>query len=419
MKNSPKRAQSLLILLCWFAYAASYVGRLSYNANISQIEEALGVGHAQSGAVTTCFFVAYGCGQLVNAFFCRKYPHRSVLGGALLLSAGVNAALFCGVPFSAYAALWFVNGLALSTLYSSMMVLFGAYLDRERLGKAVLLMSLSANAGIFAAYGMSALFALDRLYRYVFLVAALVSFAAGAVWLIFFGKLRGALVSAEPQEREENREKGRVGISLYLYIGLFAVFAVIDNLVRDGLTVWMPSMLIEQFGLGGSVSIVMTLALPALAFFGTALAMWLDRIFRDRFLRTTAVLFGGALACTAGVYALLGTSAWLAVVLLFGIIACFMGGFNNLITSAMPLYFRDRLSPGFVSGFLDAFCYVGSAIGSFGLGSMADGFGWESVFLVFLFTMTVPVLCGIVSLPFRRGGRLRQREKEVHHADIL
>ena len=43
-----RRATSL-ILLCWLAYAASYVGKLSYNANISQFEANLGISHADAG----------------------------------------------------------------------------------------------------------------------------------------------------------------------------------------------------------------------------------------------------------------------------------------------------------------------------------------------------------------------------------
>ena len=65
-----RRATSL-IFLCWLAYAASYVGKLSYNANISQFESALGISHAEAGMVSTFFFFAYGAGQVVNGILCK------------------------------------------------------------------------------------------------------------------------------------------------------------------------------------------------------------------------------------------------------------------------------------------------------------------------------------------------------------
>ena len=41
-----KRA-ALLIILCWLVYTCSYIGKLGYNANITQIETLFGVTHAE------------------------------------------------------------------------------------------------------------------------------------------------------------------------------------------------------------------------------------------------------------------------------------------------------------------------------------------------------------------------------------
>ena len=50
-----KRA-ALLIILCWLVYTCSYIGKLGYNANITQIETLFGVTHAEAGMVSTFFF---------------------------------------------------------------------------------------------------------------------------------------------------------------------------------------------------------------------------------------------------------------------------------------------------------------------------------------------------------------------------
>ena len=71
MKNNFKLAKStLLIALCWLVYACSYIGKLSYSANINQIGEAFGVTYADAGMVATFFFFAYGIGQVVNGVLC-------------------------------------------------------------------------------------------------------------------------------------------------------------------------------------------------------------------------------------------------------------------------------------------------------------------------------------------------------------
>ena len=62
-----------VIILCWFVYTCSYIGKIGYSANIIQIEKTFDVSHATAGIVSTCFFFAYGAGQIINGIFCKKY----------------------------------------------------------------------------------------------------------------------------------------------------------------------------------------------------------------------------------------------------------------------------------------------------------------------------------------------------------
>lgn len=46
--------QKTIIWLCWLVYAIAYLGRYSYNANISMIMDDYNISHATAGLVTTC-----------------------------------------------------------------------------------------------------------------------------------------------------------------------------------------------------------------------------------------------------------------------------------------------------------------------------------------------------------------------------
>ena len=46
------------------------------------------------------------------------------------------------------------------------------------------------------------------------------------------------------------------------------------------------------------------------------------------------------------------------------------------------LYAKEN--SGTVAGVLDGFCYVGSAITAFGMGSVADKYSWNTVFYILL-----------------------------------
>ena len=57
---------------------------------------------------------------------------------------------------------------------------------------------------------------------------------------------------------------------------------------------------------------------------------------------------------------------------------------NSLVTSIFPLFMRSKVNSGMIAGVINGFCYVGSTISSYGLGVIADGFGWTAVFLTLI-----------------------------------
>jgi sugar phosphate permease len=46
------------------------------------------------------------------------------------------------------------------------------------------------------------------------------------------------------------------------------------------------------------------------------------------------------------------------------------------------MFMKGKMNSGMLAGVLNGFCYVGSTLSSYGLGALADHFGWEAVFTV-------------------------------------
>ena len=76
LSSDDKRKANILIAICWAVYASSYISKLNYAANINGIMSCFSVSHAEAGLVSTCFFFAYGIGQVINGFLCKKYNIR-------------------------------------------------------------------------------------------------------------------------------------------------------------------------------------------------------------------------------------------------------------------------------------------------------------------------------------------------------
>lgn len=403
-EENPSRPVSpwLPMLLCWMAYTAAYLGRYSYNSNITAIIDNFGISHGEAGLVTTCFFFAYGTGQIVNGILCRRYSQKWVIPFSLACSAVLNLAVFLGAPFSFIKYLWLLNGLAQSMLWPTLIYILSQTLSAADLAKSVVVMSTTVPTGTLLTYGLSAFLALRGGYRFSFLAGACIMLTAGAVWLCVCKKAfrpNREEGGAAPQASQQKKAASYLALTIVM----LGIFAIINNLVKDGLTTWVPSILKERFGLHEGLSILMTLVLPLLGLFGAACNTLLNRKIAS-FLSLAGVWYLITVFCMGAVVFLAHSGGWVPMLAAFGVISLSMHAVNNVITSMAPLYMREQVNSGLLAGILNGCCYVGSTISSYGLGSVADRFGWNGVFLLLLGVSCIPVLlAGAAGLLFRKG----------------
>lgn len=396
---------SLIVLLCWMAYTSAYLGRYSYSSNINFIMSFYDVNHSQAGLVSTFFFFAYGLGQILNGVFCRCYNKKYIIPFALIVSSVVNFLIFAGIGFQYIKYLWLINGIVQSILWPSLISVISENLKTEELTKSVLIMSTTVPIGTFLVYGSSALFSLFNNFKLSFLLGSIAMPIVAVVWFVLYEKstLQRKTVTTQKQN-EKISVKGAKEQTIYFVILLLALFAVINNLVKDGLTTWVPSILKENFNLGDGLSILLTLVLPILGLFGTAFATKLSGKIKS-FIALCGVLYSlTAIFLLTTIYCL-SISNWLIALISFGLISMFMHGVNNVITSMMPLYFRDKVNSGMIAGVLNGFCYVGSTISSYGLGAVADNFDWSAVFYLLLGLCIVPVVISLLGEIFQKVKR--------------
>ena len=403
-----EKRQKLLIFMCWLIYVVSYVSRYSYNANIVAIKDYYGVTNSVTGLVGTCFFFAYGIGQVVNGFLCKKYNKKFFLSFPLMISAAINFYLFTCPSVYVYKYLWLLNGVSLSVLWSLLVLTLSENLDDKHLTGAMIVMSSTVAAGTVIAYGASALFNLFGDFKYSFLTGGVAASAVAVIWLFTCDKLTvkdGLKISAESGSAEYG--KGKKDTFVIATLAIFGLFMIIGNLVKDGLNVWVPQILKDTYGFGDSLSIILTLALPLLGLFGAMFVVALNKIIKNGVL-LNSLLFAVSAVCVFGVMLLLKTNCYVLVIVLFGLLSLLMHAANNFITSFVPLKLRENFNSGLLAGILNGCGYVGSTISSYGLGVIADKSGWNGVFVL------LTILCGVVvgvSFIFAVFGRKKSRSK--------
>ena len=397
----------LLIVACWLVYTASYLGKYCYSCNLNGIMGYYGVSHADAGLVSTMFFFAYGAGQIINGILCRKYNARFIITFSLLVSAGINMAVFFLPPFFSLKYLWLLNGFSLSFLWAVLSTVLSRCLSDENLKKAVVIMSTSTPVGTFIAYLLGALFTKVNFFNLSFLTGSIALFAIGVMWFYSYGKLTsGKTYGKSGEVSDKNKETAATDVlhtdenysaekrNAMVTLVFLGVFAVINNLVKDGLSTWMPSVLKEKYEISESGSIALSLALPFLSVFGAFVATKVNDKVKN-FVFTSVIFFAvSALLMPIIIWGDFG--GFILPLCVFALIALLMTAVNSVVTTMAPMYMRNFFFSGTLAGILNGCCYLGSTISSYGLGKIADELGWNSVFIIiFVFCILAIILGGV------------------------
>ncbi len=394
MLNSLSNKKSnFLIFLCWAAYTVAYVGRLNYNASMVEILSQMGTTKEAAGTVSSFFFFAYGAGQLINGLLSKKYNTKYSVTVALAASCIINLAMtFCqGIDSMKY--LWFLNGAFQSILWSSLIKTLSDNLADSRLSKAVMVMSTTVASGTFSAYGLAALFSYLGLdWTTIFYVASVLVGAVAVLWFIGMSTVKNEKIEKEVTERKVKSSLSFTPIFI-ISIAVILISAISNGFIKDGITTWVPSILKEEFGVPSSLSIIVTLLLPVLSIFGTSLVNVLHKKQKDEN-ALNGIFYFVTIIFTVLIILTLNLKSVPLTLMLFGGIACLMSAVNNVITSVVPLYSRDKIDSGFSAGLLNTFCYIGSTLATSMLGKIADTKGWNDVFVcILIFTAVSFALC--------------------------
>lgn len=208
------------------------------------------------------------------------------------------------------------------------------------------------------------------------------------IWVIFYKtavkKSRAeriddgeAQVKTASEQKEGVRGNGKKFVCITVCI--LCLYAIIVNLTKDGLTTWVPSILKEEFALKDSLSILLTLLLPIVAIFGNLIALYFHKKVPDYV--THCFLFFALIGGFVGMIIASISFGWMLLTLIGLVLVNFLASsLNSLIASIFPIFMRGKVNSGLFAGVLNGFCYIGSTISSYGLGAVADNFGWTSVF---------------------------------------
>lgn len=381
-KTVKSKKENRIIFICWLAYTAAYIGRLNFNASIVSIVTDLGIEKSTAGLVSSFFFFAYGAGQLVNGILSKKYNARIMIFLSLIFSAVFNLLMPLSNDISVMKFIWLGNGIVQSVLWSTLIKTLSEHLSDKKLPKAILAMSTTVAIGTFVAYGISSVSALFGNWKVVFYIATAVLTVSAIIWFVLFGKSpEKAIKSEAPKAIKEEKVKTSKPVLIALFLAAFAGIA--NGFIKDGINTWVPSVLKEEFDFSESFSILLALLLPLVSTMGAAIAKKVHEKIPSHATMNMIFYIFSAILCS-GILISLKFKSVISIMICFICVACGMSMINNVITSMFALDYRKLLNAGFAAGLLNTFCYIGSTVTSYTLGSVAENNGWNAVFIIML-----------------------------------
>lgn len=373
-------SSGLLIALCCGVYFTSYISRINYGAVISEVVQSWQISVSQAGFVATLSFLSYGVGQLIAGALGDKFSPRYMITAGLCVTAACNLGVALSSNIYSVAVIWFINGGAQAMLWPPLVRVMTENLSGENYRRGCTYVTMAASVATISIYLISPVCIGFSGWKSVFVLSSVLCVLVAVLWCIATGSLT-------PQKTEISVQKPQTKkpVNIFtLLLALWPVFIVImlQGLLRDGITTWMPTFMQQNLNMGIGASILVSAVLPVFAMISIMAAKKLYSLQKSE-VKTSAVLWMLALAATAVLF-MLYTKFALAAVLCMALITAAMHGINLMLISYYPAKFKHTGNVAFVSGLLNACTYVGSAFSAYAIAALAENFGWGTTIFTWL-----------------------------------
>jgi OPA family glycerol-3-phosphate transporter-like MFS transporter len=371
-----------VLALCWGTYAAYYLGRVNLAVALPAIQNEFGWSRAAVGLVGAALYWTYAAGQLVNGHLGDRISPRRMVTLGLVLSALLNLVFGRLALLGPMVVVWALNGWAQSTGWGPMLKTLSRRFTPAERGRVTALFTPCYVVGHAASWALAGWLVATRDWRAVFWVPGLLLLIVAGLW---------RLLLPEPvPDRADTRPKAnlRTGLSALLRHpdlrwGLVAAF--LSGMIKDGLTLWGPTYLMERQNLDLSTAAILGALIPMAGAGGAVLAGYLSHRRGDR---GEAPIVAGLAAlimiAAAGLYGIGALGAVIPSLVALALIALGSHGMNGLLMTSLPLALGAEGEVSSAAGSMDFASYVGGGIAAALVGMLQDITGWGGVYLVWV-----------------------------------
>ncbi len=394
-----KKKVNSIIFLMMFTYMVSYLTRINFGTVISEIIASENITKSALSPAVTGAFITYGIGQLISGFFCDRIRPKRLITYGLLLTISMNILIPVCPNTILMTVVWCINGFAQAFMWPPLVKLMTELFDAENYMKASVRANWGGSIGTILLYLISPLIISLASWKGVFFFSATAGIIMLVIWQIFCPDIE---VAHRIQAAEENHTPTQK-LNYFSPMMICIIIAIIiQGALRDGITTWTPSYISETYNLSSSVSILTGVLLPIFSIISFQITTALHKKVFKNPLVCAGVLYAFGFIASALLMIFNKNNAVISAFLL-ALLNGSMHGVNLLLICILPRYFKKFGNVGFISGFLNACTYIGSAISTYGIAVISDNFGWNTTLTVWSCAAFVGIaLCAAAFKPWAK-----------------
>ncbi len=369
-KLSTKKQVNALALLFALTYMVSYITRINYGAIIVEMESATGFSKSMLSLAVTGSFITYGAGQIISGIIADITSPKKLITYGLILTIAMNTLIpICKTPYQML-AVWCINGFAQSLMWPPLVRLMTVLLTTKDYRRVTGKVSWGSSIGTIAVYLFSPVLISLLGWKSVFWCSAVCGIIMIFVWNKYSYEI--PVQNKEKTVEVSKNKKYKIFTPLMIFI---MIAIILQGMLRDGVTTWMPSYIQDTYQLGNEISILTGVVLPVFSIFCFQLATKLYiKVFSNP-ISCAAVFFLAGVISATGICFFTGKSAIFSI-LFSAILTGAMHGVNLMLICMIPQFFEKSGRVSTVSGIINSCTYIGSAISTYGIALLSQKLGW-------------------------------------------
>ncbi len=408
MSQRVERREGILIVLCALVYFFNYFCRYNFAASLASMIEGLDTTKTLISIALTGNAITYGAGQAICGILGDKISPRYFISIGLIGSALCNLAIGLVSSVPAVWVLWAINGIVQAMIWPALMRAMTEQLSRRAFMIAAPAVSYACNLSTFVVYMCLVPLCLSfASWRMAFIIPGVITLLMGVAWFVLLPLLSK---KEESVKKEATAVVGQAGfLKAVLRAGLPFIFicVLLQGILRDGVSEWMPSFIIDTYNLGDASAVMTAAVLPAFSILCVFVTVNIYKRLKNE--QLASLVLWGASALAAVILFFFYRSSALVAVGAMALLNGSMHGINHLLTGRISPYFAKYGRVSTVTGIINCFPYIGSAIAAPLSALLSDTLGWGAVLLMWLAVAAAGLL--LTAIHLRRYTRFITEDK--------